>query len=443
VTIAEALKPAGYRSYYSGKWHCGGQYSPGNPDNWQPGEEGCPYPLSRGFDRFYGTVAGCGNFFNPHGLMDQDRFVQADDPDYYYTDAISEHACRMIDEAVGCGDPFFMHVCYTAPHWPLHAPEEDIARYEGKYRKGGWDTTRAERHERLKAAGMLDEAWPISPRDADAPPWDDLHHQRRDWEDMRMAVYAAMVDRMDQGIGRIMDQLDARGVLENTVVMFLSDNGGCAEFLREDGEMDSWPGRYAKTARNGEQCVVGNILGLTPGSARTFMSYDLPWANASNSPFRLYKHWVHEGGIATPLVCHWPAGLKQPGGICHSPVHIVDFMATILDLAGADYPEDRDGVPVTPTEGESFAPALRGERWQRERPLFWEHEGNRAVRDGEWKLVSKHPGGWELYNMNEDRTELNDLAAADPDRVARMTAMYDEIASRAGVLPWQQVTGRS
>jgi arylsulfatase len=255
---------------------------------------------------------------------------------------------------------------------------------------------------------------------------------------MRMAVYAAQVDRMDRGIGQILRQLDVRGIADDTLVMFLSDNGGCAEFLKEDGEKNT--GWYAKP-RGDQKAVVGNIPGLKPGSSRTFMSYDRPWANTSNSPFRLYKHYVHEGGIATPLVCRWPSAMKQPGSICHSQVHIVDFMATFLDIAGASCPDHREGIPVTPLEGESFAAALRGEPWQRERPMFWEHEGNRAVRDGEWKLVSRHPGGWELYNMNEDRTELNDLSAADPDRVARMQKLYGEFAERAGVLPWEQVRG--
>jgi arylsulfatase len=443
VTIAEALKQAGYRAFYSGKWHCGGSYNILTPEAWAPGTEGYPYPLSRGFDRFYGTVAGCGNYFHPHTLMDQDRFIEPGREGYYYTDAISEQACRMIDEAADAArnssqpEPFFLHMCYTAPHWPLHALEEDIARYEGSYR-GGWDAVRTARHERLTASGLLEAKWPISPRDEQAPDWRSLDAARRDWEDQRMAVYAAQIDRMDQGIGRILATLRDRGLEDDTLVMFLSDNGGCAEFLNEDGDGRSWPTIYRHTARPGETCTVGNIPGLRPGPPTTYMSYDLPWSNASNTPFRLYKHWVHEGGVATPLVVRWPAGAAA-GTRCDAPAHVIDIMATCLDAGGAAYPDARAGRAVTPLEGESFMPAVRGERWRRERPIFFEHEGNRAVRDGEWKLVSRHPGGWELYNMREDRTELADLAAKDTERTRRLAGMYDEWADARNVLPWEQV----
>ncbi len=434
LTIGEALRPRGYRTLYSGKWHV----SPGLPIHGepaiQPGEPGNPYPLSRGFDRFYGTLAGCGNFFNPHGLMEQDRRLAVEDPDYYYTEAIGEQAARMIGEATAAGQPFFLHACYTAPHWPLHARPEDIETYRDLYRQG-WDAFRTARHESLKGLGLVDSTWPISPRDAESRDFFAQSAARRDWEALRMAVYAAQVDSLDRSIGVILAKLRDCGVEDNTLVLFLSDNGGCAEFLKEDGDGKSWPSHYQHTARPGETCTVGNREGLAPGPATTFMSYDLPWANLSNTPFRLYKHWVHEGGIATPCVLQWPAGIPA-GGICHQPCHVVDIMATCLEAAGAGYPASRDGHALPPLEGESLLAAARGASHPRRQPLAWEHEGNAALRDGDWKLVRRHPGDWELYNLAEDRTELNNLAERERPRVDRLAGRYRDWAARCGVRDW-------
>jgi arylsulfatase len=277
--------------------------------------------------------------------------------------------------------------------------------------------------------GILSDRWPISPRDEAARPWEDV--ASKDWEAMRMAVYAAQVDRMDQGIGCILTELRTLGLEENTLVIFLSDNGGCAELLKEDG----WSQRYATQTPGGQPIRTGNIPDVQPGGPDTFMSYDLPWANASNAPFRLYKHWVHEGGIATPLVVQWPAVMQAPR-IIHGAAHVIDLMATCLDVAGVAYPTSYEGRGITPLEGESLAPALREAGWQRDRPLFWEHEGNRAVRDGRWKLVNKYPGAWELYDMVEDRTELNDLSEVSGPRVKRMTHEYEGWAVRCGVRDW-------
>jgi arylsulfatase A-like enzyme len=425
VTIAEALGAAGYRTMMSGKWHVGGPYVLGT--EWRPGAPGAPLPVQRGFDEHYGTLAGAGSYFCPHALIEDDTFVEVPDDGYYYTDAISDRAADMIGRAAG-GEPFFLYVAYTAPHWPLHAWEEDISRYRGCYR-GGWDALRTARHETLKASGILDARWPISPRDADAPPWEEVSEQ--DWEDARMAVYAAQVDRMDQGIGRIMDRLRAEGLEENTLVFFLSDNGGCAELLREDGSRGSVLGE----TRDGRPVRLGNRRDLMPGGADTFMSYDTPWANASNTPFRLFKHWVHEGGIATPLIAHWPQGFAG-GRIVHAPGHVIDIMATCLEAAGAGYPESYGERQITPLEGESLLAACRGADWSRERPIFWEHEGNRAIRTAEWKAVSKYPGEWELYNMIEDRTELVDLAGRDRPRRDAMVRAYEEWAERVEAISW-------
>jgi len=444
VTMAEALRAGGYRTLMSGKWHVGGPYDALRPDTWEPGAPGHPTPLTRGFDRFYGTLEGGGSFFHPYTVMQGSadaapRFVggeygQVEETDFYYTDAISDNAITMIDAAVRDEQPFFLYLSYTAPHWPLHALPEDIAKYEGRYRHGGWDALRTARHEELKGLGILDARWEISPRDEAAQPWGEVGDP--DWDDLRMAVYAAQIDRMDQGVGQVINKLRALDQLDNTLILFLSDNGGCAEFLAEDGHCQ----RYAYHTADGTPIRVGNLPGVRPGGPDTFMSYDLPWANASNSPFRLYKHWVHEGGIATPLIVHWPAGLDATvpdgGRIVHAPCHVIDVMATCLDATGVDYPDEYNGHTIQPLEGESLLPLLRGQRWNREQPIFWEHEGNRAVRMDEWKLVSKHPGGWELYNMQDDRTELHDLVDKNRDRVQAMASQYDEWAERCEVRPW-------
>lgn len=430
VTIAEVLKGAGYRTLMSGKWHTGGQMLAQEPETWQPGTEGFPTPQQRGFDRFYGTLVGAGSFFYPHALTENGDFVTEYPDDFYYTDAISDKAVDMIAEAHDDGAPFFLHLAYTAPHWPLHAWPQDIAKYQGKYR-GGWDTLRQHRHEQLNSLGLLDPVWQISPRDADSHPWE--NEANTDWEDLRMATYAAMIDRMDQGIGRVLAKLDALSITDNTLIIFLSDNGGCAEYMAEDGWRDHRS--YVPTLPDGRLVRIGNRVDLDPGPADTFMSYDLPWANASNSPFRLYKHWVHEGGISSPCIVHYP-NLIEADTICHSPVQFIDVMPTFAELAGAAYPSEFNGAAIQPVEGESFLPALQGAEWRRENPLYWEHEGNRAVRIGDWKLVSKHPGDWELYNLIDDRTELNDLSEREPARVAAMRGLYDTWAIRCEVRAW-------
>ncbi|MBN1139571.1 MAG: arylsulfatase [Anaerolineae bacterium] len=434
ATIGEVLRSGGYRTMLAGKWHVGGIFSRRDPGDWRIGDPERPLPLDRGFDEWYGTPAGAGSYFNPRPLFDNDTIIEPPGEGYYYTDAVSDRAVQMIEKAAGDSQPFFLHVCYTAPHWPLHAFEEDIARYQGTYR-AGWDAVRTARHETLKGLGILDARWDISPRDEQAPDWGDIEAQA--WEDRRMAVYAAQIDRMDQGIGRIVDKLRELDILHDTLIVFLSDNGGCAELLREDGQR----GREWQTTLDGRLMRFGNIPDLMPGDPTTYQSYDLPWANVSNTPFRLYKHWVHEGGIATPMIAHWPACIEG-ARISHEVVHIIDMMATCIDVAGVTYPETVGEHTIQPLEGESFYAALRGEAWRRERPLFWEHEGNCAVRDGRWKLVRKHPGDWELYDMVVDRTELADLAARNKPQVAKMVKWYQEWAERIGVLPWERLLAR-
>lgn len=433
VTIAEALKAGGYNTGMVGKWHVGGWYDIQHPETWRPGTPGYPTPTQRGFDKFYGILEGASSYYNPHTLMDDDNFIMVSaDEEYYFTDAISEKAVEMIRDFHQQGTPFFLYIAYTAPHWPLHALPEDIEKYRGKYLKG-WDEVRNERYERLIEMGIIDRRWRLSPRNLDAPPWEKAKYKA--WEDARMATYAAQIDRMDQGIGKIMAELGKLGLEKNTLVIFLSDNGGCAELLKENG----WVERFVLPTRKGEPVRVGNDPEIMPGPEDTYMSYGLNWANVSNTPFLLFKHWVHEGGISTPAVFYWPARVKEPGRLAHEPVHFIDVMATCLDAAGLSYPKEFNGRTITPLEGESLVPILHGENWKREKPLFWEHEGNRAVRWGEWKLVRLYPGRWELYNIQEDRTELNDLAGRNPKKVKELEALYDEWADRCGVLSWEEV----
>ena len=433
VTIPEALKTADYKTYMSGKWHVSGNLV----------EPTGSWPLQRGFDEFYGTIIGAGSFYDPNTLTRGNRNVEheaREDDDFFYTDAISDQAAAYIrnhlrDEP---GRPFFQYVAYTAPHWPLHAHDSDIARYRGRFDKG-WDSLREERLQRLVASGVLDKAWQLTERDATQPPWTDAAHKQ--WLLRCMEVYAAQIDRMDQGIGRIIRALEETGQLDDTLIIFLSDNGACAEDIPENVTVDELVDKLmiAKShTRKGEPVHFGNDPALMPGPENTYQSYGPAWANLSNTPFRLYKHWIHEGGIATPLLFHWPNGIRDKGGIRHSPGYLPDIMATILDITGTRYPEERNGNPVPPLAGSTLAPVFHGEQATRP-PMFWEHEGNGAVRIGKWKLVRKYPLPWELYDMERDRTEVTNLADRHPDRVREMAAEYDAWAARCGVIPRDRI----
>ncbi len=435
VTLAEVLKPAGYFTGYSGKWHSGGTWRRATHDakRWRFDDPTHPTPMSRGFERFYGNLAGGGSYYNIH-LADETGLIELPE-NFYTTDHYTSAAMEMMRQAGDRKQPFFVHLCYNAPHWPLHALPEDIERYRGKYSRG-WDTLRTARHEELKGMGIVDKRWDISPRDEQAPPWTDVRLQA--WEDTRMATYAAMVDRVDQNVGRIVADLEARGELDNTLILFFSDNGGCAEQVG-CGPRDM----EIQITRQGRAMQFGNIPGMSPGAEHTFMSYDLPWANASNAPFRRFKHWVHEGGIATPFVAHWPRGIASSAGstgaIRHEPAHLVDLVATIYDLAEAPYPETYNGHTIQPLEGESFAALLAGKAWQRQQPIGWEHEGNSAWREGDLKLVRRHKCDWELYDLSADRTELSNLAARHPEKTRQLAQAYETWATRCGVLPFEQV----
>jgi arylsulfatase len=420
VTIAEALKPAGYRTYMAGKWHVTPVTK--SKHNW---------PRQRGFDRYYGIIHGAASFYDPVTLVRDNDYVEVEGKDYFFTDALGMQAERYIREH-NSTDPFFLYTAFTSPHWPMHAIEADIDKYRGRY-KGGWDVLREERYRRMVSMGLVDKRWPLTPRDATVPAWADAPNKA--WQERRMEVYAAMIDRMDQNIGRILGALEATKQLDNTLILFMSDNGGCAEELGPKAAARHIP---LKT-RDGRTVLQGNRPELMPGGPETYQSYGIGWANASNTPFRLYKHWVHEGGISTPLVAHWPSRLKKAGSMNAEPGHLIDVMATCLDAAGARYPTERAGVGVTPLEGRSLVPCIEGKRRVPHDSLYWEHEGNRAVREGNWKLVSKYPGEWELFDLKADRSELKNLASAQPAVAQRLAGKYEAWAKRAQVTPWGEV----
>ena len=395
VTIAEALTPAGYQTSLSGKWHLGSSQG--------------RRPIDRGFQEYYGLMDGCCNFFNPaqpdppykgsrvRTFGHNDRLITEFPDDYYTTDAFSDHAAGMIRQYAATGKPFFVHVCYTAPHYPLHAKPADVARYRGKYGMG-WYALRQQRHRRQLEMGLLDPKWKLAPEDSKVGPWEDI--ENKDLWERRMEVYAAMIDAMDQGVGRIMNALSEAGADKNTVVIFLSDNGGCSELPEgKDFPHPAGPKEY--------------YTSVGPG-----------WGWAQNTPFRRYKSWVHEGGISTPLIVRWPGRVK-PNTMTNQVGHVIDFMPTCLELAGAKYPETFAGNPIIPAEGKSLVPVFEGKDRRPHETLCWFWSGNRAVRQGNWKLVwDSLVGGWELYDVEADRTELNDLAGRDPERVRRMSEVW-------------------
>jgi len=407
VTLGEALKPLGYRTALSGKWHLG--------------RSGTTHPYHRGFDAYYGLLDGCCNFFNPaqpdpkykggkvryFGRNDE-RITEFPD-DYYTTDAFTDHAIESMRQFAAEGKPFLMHVCYTAPHYPLHAKPQDIAKYVGKFRMG-WDEMRRQRYARQIEMGLIDaKRYPLSGRDSRAYDWATADHE---FEDQRQAVYAAMIDSMDKNTERLPATLDELGVADNTVVIFLSDNGGCAE---EPGGRDPKQ-RHA-------------------GQADDYVAVGPSWGWAQNAPFRRYKSWVHEGGINTPCIVRWP-GRVERGAITDEVAHIIDVMPTLLEMAGGEYPQQREGESILPVEGRSIVPILRGGRGDADRELCWEWAGNRAIRQGDWKLVwDRAVGQWELYDLAKDRTEMNDLASDQPERVKSMSAAWLAWAERTGLGP--------
>lgn len=417
ITIAEVLRDAGYFTAMSGKWHLGQQ-------------NGSP-PWQRGFDRALNLRAG-GMYFPNQNFPGGDELTQrAHEPLYldgtptprdsalfgqnwYATYLWTDFGLRFIDEAKKAAKPFFLYLPYNAPHFPLMAPAELIAKHRGKYR-AGWDRLREERYRRQIKMGLIDARWPLTPREADSPAWASLTPEAQDRFDHLMAVYAAMVEAVDTSVGVLVKGLEARGLLDNTVILFMSDNGG-----------------------NAESGPDGRFNGDPPGGPNSNLYLGMNWAALSNTPFRRFKHFTHEGGIAVPLVVHWPRGIPatRRNALEPQPGHVIDVMATIVDVTGASYPREYKGHAIQPMEGVSLRPALAGRPLNRAQPLFWEHEGNRAVRSGNWKLVSTFQDDWELYDIAADRVERHDVAVQHLDLVRTLAAEWDRWATRTNVDRW-------
>jgi len=423
VTIAEALGQSGYTTYMTGKWHISKSTSPEDRHNW---------PIQRGFDKFYGTITGAGSYFNPATLtFNNDAVSVSQKDDFYYTNAISDSTITFLRDHFSNSPerPFFFYVAYTAPHWPLHALEKDIKKYKGIYSKG-WNALRKERIKRMKQMGLIEEEWTLSEPTTGIQDWNEVEDQ--DWELRRMMTYAAQIDAMDQGIGRIIDYLEQTGALDNTLILFLSDNGGCAETF--DRHTD-WVRRYGpKTTLTGKEVIYGNEKEAIAGNPDTYMSYGEGWANLSNTPFRYYKHYGYEGGVATPFIVHWPNGLSGKKGFCSEVASILDVMPTVLEATNTAYPAVYNGNSIKPLEGESLLSAFTGKHLERKN-WFMEHEGNRAVRNGKWKLVSAINKEWELYDMEKDRTETKNLKNQYPERANELENLWNSWARRIEVYP--------
>lgn len=412
VTIAEALREAGYRTLMSGKWH------------------GKDHPMDRGFDRYYGLRDGAVNFWNPGERREGEPMpgrkqhmyprtwcidsavltpYTPEDNDFYATDAFTDRAISYLDKYKDENKPFFLYLAYTAPHYPLHAWPKDIQKYRGKYMMG-WDSLRLQRFERIKEMGLFGDDLVLPEKDAESPDWESLSDSLQDDWDLRMAVYAAMVDRMDQNIARLTKKLEQLGEADNTIIMFMSDNGACAE------EANFTPD-------------------IKPGPIESYRSLDLPWAHATNTPFRKYKNHDYEGGICTPFIFYDPRRPDVAGKTIDFPAHLIDLMPTCLELAEANYPETFHGKPIIPMEGMNILPAIDGELAQRDRPIFFQWRNSQAVRLGDWKLVSYINEPWDLYNLNNDRTEVHDVSGQYPELVKQLDSIYHDWAARTGAKP--------
>lgn len=422
VTIAEVLKQANYATYMAGKWHLGYTVR----DCW---------PLQRGYEKYFGCVSGATRFFHPiepRGMTFGNENIKTPpsttDRPFYTTDAFTDYAIRFLgehqQEKTRKDKPFFLYLAYTAPHWPLQAHEEDIDKYRGKY-KIGWDELRKQRFARQKKTGLISADTRLSPRDKSVPAWDSLSAEKQKEMALKMAIYAAMIDRVDQNIGNLVNWLKDHQQYENTLILFLSDNGGCAE---------------------GGKLGRGEFLDIEKRNQETANSYGTAWANASNTPFRLYKHYAQEGGSATPFIMHWPQQIKPSQSWFREPAQLIDVMPTIVDVAGASYPKEHKGKSIHTLDGISLRPALNGKTLNRKAPIFIEHENNAFVRVGDWKLVGRgvspasglKPEKWELYDVQKDRTELNNLASNHPEKVKELSTQWQAWAKRVNVFPKQK-----
>jgi len=461
VTIAEVLRTAGYKNYCVGKWHLTGKEKLGAPNY--------GYPLQRGFDEYYGMLSGAGSCYDPHTLCRGNTHITPEnDPEYrpetfYFTDAIGDNSVKYIQNHKG-NEPFFLYVAFTAPHWPLHALEEDVEPYYGKF-DAGWDAMRKEKYDAMVKSGLIKKEWNLS-FDESVTPWEDI--QNKEFERRCMEVYAGMISNMDKNVGKIIQALQETGQSDNTLIFFLSDNGGALDHGGAPEVLGRGPGRHQREipenetlanmapdelqtnmipwrTRDGKPTFTGEEV--MPGGPDTYTAYGKGWAYYSNTPFREYKMWVHEGGISTPLIVHWPSGIRKKGIDRHLPGQLMDIMATCVEVANAQYPAVWNDKPIIPMQGISLLPSF-DEEINPDRFLFWEHESNKAIRKGKWKLVHKalrmdkgmnEPTpyqDWELFDMEKDRTETNNLASSMPDLVKELADAWERIAWEAKVKPY-------
>ncbi len=393
LTVAEVMRHNGYFTAMAGKWHLKQE------------------PTDRGFQRYWGHLSGATNFFTGDDTfrLNGEKWSDFGD-DFYTTDANVDYAIRFIDEALETEKPFFQYIAFNAPHYPLQAKKEDVLKYKGRYALG-WDKLRARRYAKQVELGIIDSKHKLSPRPDYIPSWEKLTEDERAWEEARMEVFAAMVDCVDQNIGRLVSHLKQKGVYDNTLILLCSDNGACP-FERTRGK------------------------DLRPWDPKSYWCYDVGWAHAGNTPFRWYKQNQHEGGISSPLIAHWPKGLSARSGfISDQPGHLIDLLATCMDAAGAEYPAEFDGKPTTPIQGKSLLPILNGKQRDGHEWLYFQFADNRAIRRGDWKAVSARGGKWELYNLAEDRTELNDLATGKPELLSELRELWHHVAETVDELP--------
>ena len=392
ATLGEVLSDAGYFTAMVGKWHLSEQ------------------PTDFGFHRYWGHLSGATNYFTGDRTfrLNGEKWnvpQTLNGRPFYTTHAVTDFALEFLEEATRGDKPFLLYTAFNAPHYPLQAPEETVRKYDGRY-DGGWDKLRKERHRRQLESGLLPKKWKLSPRPGHVPAWDGLSDEERQWEADRMEVFAAMVDVVDQSIGRLVNFLKRKDLFDNTLILFCSDNGACP--------FERTRGRYLK-----------------PWNPKSYWTYDASWAHAGNTPFRLYKQNQHEGGISSPLIVHWPVGLKtEPGSVTDQPGHVIDFMATVIELSGATYPKRIGNRHIDPLQGKSLLPIFRGETRQPHETLYFHFGTDRALRQGPWKLVSAKLGKWELYNLNKDRTELDDVSGQEVDRVDAMATEWFRIAEQ-------------
>lgn len=410
ITLGEYLKTAGYHTMWSGKHH------------------GVENPRTRGFDHYYGLKDGACNYFNPgkqregEGKPAQKKDIRywcieekeyapytPEEKDFYTTDYFTKYALKWLDEYKNDDNPFFLYLAYNAPHDPLMAWPEDIAKYQGQY-KAGYEAIRKARFRKQKAIGLIDQRYQLS--EPTYKPWNSLTTEQQTAEEQKMTVYAAMIDRMDRNIGYVLDKLKKQGKLDNTLVIFLSDNGA-----------------------SGEVVTLNESSGPI-GSMTNWTSLGEDWANVGNTPFRYFKNYSYEGGTASPLIISWKNKLVNPNRLSDYSGHLIDIMATFVDLVGAPYPSEYNGKRVLPYEGTSLLPVIRNEKPVRTKPIFWEWQHGRAVREGKWKLVKQgFENPWSLYNMEADPSETKDLASSNPETVARLDKLFNDWKTR--VMPTQ------